>query len=347
MNAFRYIHKYAIAKAVPFNATITYDDLARQCGVDPGQLKQMLRHLMQLRIFREPTVGQVGHTAASKLFTQPGAVYFNAYCSMNTVEYISKQIDAFEKWGHGSQEPNEAALNIAHDTHKSMYEYYEENDEVRERFSNVMTYVSKMDAMSNTYIAAGYDWASLGEVKIVDVAGNMGHCSAAIAQANPDAKIVVQDLPGIIKRARDPATCVIPENLRSQFEFMAHDFYKPQPVKADIFFLRMIMHDYSDKYCIKILRPLIRALKPGGKIILMDAVLPPVGGAPAPIERFMRAQDLQMLTLTNAKERDADQWNDLMKATDPRLQIKSITLPPGSAMAIIEVVLEEKSNGHL
>jgi hypothetical protein len=109
----------------------------------------------------------------------------------------------------------------------------------------------------------------------------------------------------------------------------------------------MIMHDYSDKYCIRILRPLVEALKSGGRILIMDAVLPPVGGAPAPIERFLRSQDLQMLTLTNARERDAEQWSELMKATDPRLQIKSVTLPPGSAMAVIEVVLEDKANGHV
>lgn len=301
---------------------------------------------MQLRIFREPTQGQVCHSAASKHLTHPGVLYFNEWCSLETFNYVGRQVDALEKWGHGSQEPAEAALNLAHNTDKYMYEYFEENQQSRERFSNLMTYVSKMDAMSNTYVAAGFDWSSLGQVKIVDVAGNMGHCSVAIAKANPQATIVVQDLPAIIKRATDPSTCVIPEDLRSRFEFMVHDFYTPQPVEADVYFLRMIMHDYSDRYCIKILRPLVKSLKPGGRIILMDSVLPPVGGAPAPIERFMRAQDLQMLTLTNAKERDAEQWNELMKATDPRLQIKSITLPPGSAMAIIEVVLEEKANGH-
>jgi hypothetical protein len=347
MNAFRYIHKYKIAKAVPLNGTIAYADIAKICGVDAEQLKQFMRHIMQLKIFRETEPGFVGHTASSKHLTHPGVSYFTEYSSMNTIEYVIKQNDAFEKWGHGSQEPTESALSVVHNTDKSMYEYYEENQEVRERFSNLMTFVSKMDAMSNTYVAAGYDWASLGEVKVVDLAGNVGHCSVAIAKANPKASIVVQDLPEIIKRAKDPATCVIPEELRSRFVFMVHDFYKPQPVEADVFFMRMIMHDYPDKYCIKILRPLVKALRPGGRLLIMDAVLPPVGGAPAPIERFMRAQDLQMLTLTNAKERDHEQWTELMRMTDPRLQIKSITLPPGSAMAIIEVVLEEAANGHV
>ena len=347
LNAFRYLHTYKIADAVPPNKTISYDDLAKKCSVDAGQLKQMLRQLMQLKIFREPTVGQVGHSAASKSFTRPGAVYFNAYASLETFDYVGKQIEAFEKWGHGSQEPNQASLNAFHKTDKSMYEYYEEVQVTRERFSNLMTYASSMDAMSNVYVAAGFDWASLGEVKVVDLAGNMGHCSIPIAKANPRAQIVVQDLPEIVTRAQDPSTCVIPQELLPQFEFMVHDFYKPQPVEADVYFIRMIMHDYSDKYCIQILRPIVDVLKPGARILIMDAVLPPVGGAPAPIERFLRSQDLQMLTLTNAKERDAEQWNELIKATDPRLQIRSITLPPGSAMAIIEVALEEKANGHV
>lgn len=332
---------------MPFNKTISYNDIAKKCNVDAGQLKQMLRQLMQLKIFREPTIGQVGHTAASRSFTRPGAVYFNAYASLESYDYIGKQIEAFEKWGHGSQEPNQASLNAFHQTDKPMYEYYEEVQATRERFSNLMTHVASMDAMSSAYVAAGFDWASLGEVTVVDLAGNMGHCSVPIAKANPQAHIVVQDLPEIIKRAKDPSTSVVPKELLPQFDFMAHNFYDPQPVEADVYFIRMIMHNYSDKYCVRILRPIVDVLKPGGRILIMDAVLPPVGGAPAPIERFMRSQDLQMLTLTNAKERDAEQWNDLMKATDPRLHIKSITLPPGSAMAIIEVVLEEKANGHV
>jgi hypothetical protein len=267
------------------------------------------------------------------------------YSTINTINYAMHQLDALDKWGHGSQEPNEAALNIAHNTDKSMYEYYEDNQEVRERFSSLMTYVSSMDAMANKYVAAAFDWASLGEVTIVDVAGNVGHCSIPIAESNPKAKIIVQDLPQIVERAKNPATCVIPEAIRSRFTFMAHSFYEPQPVEADVYFLRMIMHDYSDKYCIKILQPLVKSLKAGGRILIMDSVLPPVGGAPAPIERFMRTQDLQMMTLTNAKERDREQWVDLFKAVDPRLAIKNIVLPPGSAMAIIEVVIQESANG--
>lgn len=202
--------------------------------------------------------------------------------------------------------------------------------------------------MAASWVAAGYNWAGLGACTVVDVAGSLGACSVPIAQANPSAQIIVQDLPGTIARANDPATnTVIPESLRSRFTFMAHDFYSPtQPINADVFFVRMIMHDYSDAYCVKILRPLVAALKPGGRIVIMDQVLPPVGGAPYPLERFMRAQDMQMGLLTNAKERDREQWEELLGKTDQRLRISSVATPPGSVMALIEVVLVEEGTGN-
>lgn len=60
---------------------------------------------------------------------------------------------------------------------------------------------------------------------------------------------------------------------------MTHDFLlEDQPVKgADVYFFRWILHNWSDKYCVKILRGLIPALKPGAKIILNDNVLPQPG----------------------------------------------------------------------
>lgn len=59
---------------------------------------------------------------------------------------------------------------------------------------------------------------------------------------------------------------------------MAHDFFTEQPVVgADVYLFRWIMHNWSDKYCVKILRCLIPALKPGAKIIVNDNVLPQPG----------------------------------------------------------------------
>lgn len=70
----------------------------------------------------------------------------------------------------------------------------------------------------------------------------------------------------------------VPADLAGCVQFMTHDFLTEQPVQgADVYFFRWIFHNWSDKYCVKILKSLIPALKPGAKIVINDNVLPQPG----------------------------------------------------------------------
>lgn len=70
---------------------------------------------------------------------------------------------------------------------------------------------------------------------------------------------------------------------------MAHDFFTPQPVKyADVYLLRFILHDYPDRYAVKILENLVPALKDGARLIVMDGVLPEPNTLPKSEERIIR-----------------------------------------------------------
>lgn len=69
---------------------------------------------------------------------------------------------------------------------------------------------------------------------------------------------------------------------------MAHDFFAEQPVQADLYLLRHILHDWPDPYAIKILRSLIPALKKGCKLLLVESVLPPPKQLPSVQEKVIR-----------------------------------------------------------
>lgn len=43
----------------------------------------------------------------------------------------------------------------------------------------------------------------------------------------------------------------------------------------------------------------------------------------------------------NSRERDADDWDQLLRFCDPRFKLKSIKCSPGSILSVIEVVWEE------
>jgi hypothetical protein len=70
---------------------------------------------------------------------------------------------------------------------------------------------------------------------------------------------------------------------------MGHNFFDEQPIKnADIYHFRRVFHNWSDKYCIKILQALVPALKPGARVIVSDLVIPRRGSVSLDRERQIR-----------------------------------------------------------
>ena len=118
-------------------------------------------------------------------------------------------------------------------------------------------------------------------------------------------KCVVQDLPQL----EGGFNAVVPDDLKPRVTFQVHDFFTPQPVKdADVYFFRLILHDWPDKYAIKILQNTVPAMKNGARVIVVDIVQPPPGGAPAWKERLGTTLDMQMMVALNSKERTQEEW---------------------------------------
>ncbi|KAI2609227.1 hypothetical protein GGR54DRAFT_618215 [Hypoxylon sp. NC1633] len=64
-------------------------------------------------------------------------------------------------------------------------------------------------------------------------------------------------------------------------EVMVYDFFEEQPVKdADVYVYRWILYNWPDKYCVKILRALVPALKPVSRILVVEQVMPTPGVLP-------------------------------------------------------------------
>lgn len=98
--------------------------------------------------------------------------------------------------------------------------------------------------------------------------------SLRLASTFPQLKCIVQDLPEVVEEGKSR----VPSELADRVQFMAHDFLTEQPVTgADVYFFRWIFHNWSDEYCVRILKNLIPALKPGAMVVINDNCLPEPG----------------------------------------------------------------------
>lgn len=125
---------------------------------------------------------------------------------------------------------------------------------------------------SLSYVTDHYDCESLGRAQVVDVGGSHGHVSLALARWFNNLSIIIQDMERVVENV------TVPEDLQERVKFMAHSLFAPQLVQgADVYYLRWILHNWSDKYCILILRALLNALKHGAKVIIQETLMPEPG----------------------------------------------------------------------
>lgn len=171
-----------------------------------------------------------------------------------------------------SQEPSETAFSLQNEEGVSMFSYLSKHPAHEKRFGNAMRYYSRVEEWDLKHLVRTYPWESLdrpGSI-FVDIGGGQGTVSHRIASTTTHIQFIVQDLAGVVREG----SATLPTELKNRLKFMEHDFFTEQPVKnADIYFFRWILHDWSDKYCLQILRQLIPAMKEGGKVMVYEAVL--------------------------------------------------------------------------
>ncbi|KAF2672737.1 S-adenosyl-L-methionine-dependent methyltransferase [Microthyrium microscopicum] len=336
------LNQFNFWDAVPLKGSITYADLASKVKLPEALVRRLLRFSMTRHMFASTSSGSdsVKHTSVSAIFVlQPQIRCIIGHQLEEIAPACINVPQALRHWNNDAEHPSKSgcAYTFFKDTlyEAGTFEWFgkPENAYRVERFAGAMNYMMQSPAMSFTNLHNMYDWRALGAATLVDVGGSEGHISYELARAYPDMKFIVQDLPEV-QASFDKAR---PSELDSRVSFTAHNFFKEQPVKgAEVYFMKHILHDWSDPWAAKIIQQLTAAMKPGSKLILCEGVLPPADKAPAPIVRLLSALDMQMLVALNAKERTVEDWQALLKLADERLVFKGVHQPPGVGFAIIE-----------
>jgi hypothetical protein len=174
---------------------------------------------------------------------------------------------------------------LANNTDQPFYEYLGNYPDRAKRFSAVMSSAGTAGLQA---LVDNFAWSALPEGStVIDLGGSQGHVSAFVAESIPKLQFIVQDLPEVISDV--DATYKIPETLTERVTLVGHSFFTKQPVKnIEVVLIRYIFHNWSDEYCIRILRNLIPGLKKGSKIIIQDHLLPEPGSIPLAKERGLR-----------------------------------------------------------
>ncbi|KAF8489526.1 S-adenosyl-L-methionine-dependent methyltransferase [Russula emetica] len=227
--------------------------------------------------------------------------------------------------GH-AYESNKAAFNKAHNVKEDLWTWFEAPDNRLRlaRFGAGMNGIKNMTPPEA--ILEGYAWGQLPEGSlIVDIGGGVGSQSLVLANHHPHLRFVIQDRESVVRDAVEYWKENMPDAVESgRVKLQTHDFFTPQPARQEdvsVFLVSKIMHDWSDDYCLTILKHLRAAAGPKTQLVMVEQI--PGAEVPIPPKPLLRNMgsggssvyliDMQMMCFFNGQERTITYFRDLFK----------------------------------
>ncbi|KAI0477477.1 S-adenosyl-L-methionine-dependent methyltransferase [Xylariaceae sp. FL0804] len=292
------------------DSPVTADELAKTSGADKLLIVRLMRPLNALGIVKETSSEVYGATRVTKILREPAMLGMFQFMSSATTRSLANMPFYLEKTGFKHPSGSPGPFQDAHKTADGLFPWLIKDPAMMANFQAFMSGqrgsrtqwfdLLDVDAMLLADPATKDPEAAL----LVDVGGGGGHDIAEFYRRFPhvQGRLVLQDLPEVIDAIVD---------LDGRIERVKHDFFEPQPVKgARCYYFRSILHDWPEADCIKILKHIAAAMKPGySKILLSEWVMPASNTG-----LYAAAMDINMMALLNSLERTEAQWTHLLDA---------------------------------
>lgn len=295
----------------------TVTDLAAVCNADVSALHRLLRALASMGVVRERIPGSFALTDFGKPLRKD--VADSAWAGV-----IFWADLLAENW---------ACLTDCVRTGKTASAV---RPEIKVRWTQDPEASSVFRAVMGTSPAEDYmpiarAWDFSAAATVADLGGGGGALIEAILEAFPAARGMLVDRAESIKAARPRFAS---GNLAGRCELLGADLLQEVPRGADVYVLKHVLHGYTDAMSVDILRNCRSVLPPDGRVLIIEFTLPNViDHADRDLESRLMS-DLNMLAVTQGKERSALEWANLLARAG--LRCERIIPVAGDLVSIIE-----------
>ena len=291
------------------------EELAQAVEAQPRLLYRVLRALASQGIFAENEAGQFQLNPVAELLQTeiPGSLRATAIMSAGLYA---------KSWGDLLYTLRTGKPSFDHVFGMGFWEYLDSNDEMGDYFNQSMT---SRSGGEQRQVVDAYDFSGIS--KIVDVGGGQGSLISAILQKHPRMQGTLFDMPEVVQGAYG---IIEAEGLAERCEVVGGSFFDEVPSGGEAYILQAVIHDWDDERSLTILKNCRRAIGNNGKLIPVDAIIPP-GNEPS---RTM--QDINMMVLVGGLERTETEFRQLLDAAGFKLA-NIIPIQPRSIIEALPV----------
>jgi len=334
------------------------NDISKHTDVAPDRLARILRYLATRHIFREVRPDVFANNRVSSMLIKnhnieeikksPETEYEGspaaAFVSHTTDECMKGAV-SIAPWIRDNSNKYFSPFNMSIKSSLNLFEWYALPENHARGRRTQIAFTGGGERFPPETFTGALEWESLPKgAVVVDVGAGVGSVTHTLAKRYPQLHYIVQDVKDVIEKDapkywEDKLPSALTER---RVELQTINFFESQPVKgADVYFMRLVLHDWPDNLCENILKIIRSAASPRSKLIVFESIMtyscnydgpfaevsnpaqPPAGllanlgmGAGG----FLTMIDIQMLNIFNGKERTISEFIELGNSAGWKLE---------------------------
>jgi len=264
-------------------------------------LQRALRACASLGLFTEDAESRYGPTPLSDALTADSPVSIKAITEIFGRSWYTVWGGLGDALRSGEPQPK-SRLGAEY------WDFLRSNPKEMEEFG------AAMKANSNGSLRGVLElWDFTGVKTVADVGGGFGHLALALLAKYPELRATVLDMPDLepIVRAQLPSD----PGVTVRFTYQGGEMFADVPA-AEVYVMKHIIHDWDDERCVALLQHCVRRMQGDGRVLCVDAVLPPAGDTSGTAAKLL---DINMLVFIPGKERTLAEWTDPYRAAGLRV----------------------------
>jgi hypothetical protein len=272
--------------------------IAAQLGLDPALSYRLLRALGSLELLREDGHRRFALTDAGDLLRKDHPQ------TLRGVTLLEEGPEHYALWKHVLAMIRDGQQNAFIREFKRMaFEHAAHDPGYADVFNEAMSSYSSAQTAWVLEALGAYDFFSI--THLCDIGGGHGHMLCSFLAEYPSLRGTVLELPSVI----EPKGLLWADklNVGDRCRYAAGDMFVEVPT-ADAYMMKMILHDWNDEECGRILNNIAKAASPGGRVFIVEHVIP---GPDTP--HFAKLFDMHMMCWGTGRERTVEEYAALLE----------------------------------
>ena len=279
----------------------TADELAAQLQINPGAGYRLLRALASIGLLDELPGARFRLTSQGRLLCAGHP------SNLRAVALLQDGPEHLVIWKHLPEMIRAGWQNgFRKEFGRTAFEHADANPAYSAVFDSAMASYSAQQAAAAVEALGDFDFA--GVQSVVDVGGGRGTLLDALLRAHPALRGVVLERPSVIAAA---ANANAGATRQGRWSHQAGDMFQSVP-PAELYLLKLILHDWNDEHCVRLLENIRRAAMESGRTGARLVILEFVITAPD-VPHFSKLYDIHMMCWGEGRERSIPEYEALLR----------------------------------